>query len=293
MLISEFLLSRQQPISIPDGYNEFALAEETSLFNAWINEFPEDTHDEITERLQYIRYYALQFPSFDGEELYPSSVALTYYENRLARIKASGLSETEFYKFEMLQDAIADLSLSPKATFDFIVFIWSQLFYWMKKGSVRTIENRLKSFCKLIKDNPHDKLKINISVGSRHFESTNDIFIKAIIQTFLDSKCEAANICEEVRPKVGEIDYILVRTLLTYLPIKHKKEKKGTFTQSERTFSLCVLWLNKYFAHYDDDDPIDKCIDNNQTFDKMMRDFKDTRIPLIVPPFLYSFGRWR
>lgn len=279
MEISEFLLSKQQTVSVPEGYNEFALAEETSLFDAWLNNYPEETHDDIIERLQYIRSYVLHFPTFDGEELYPSSVAQTYYENRLARIKASGLSESEFHKFKMMQDTIAELGLSSTATFEFIVFIWGQLFYWMKKGSLRTIKKRLESFIGLNKNNPQDKLKIKISIGSRHFESKNDIFIKAIIQTFLDSECEAANICEVVHPNIGEIDYILVRTLLSHLPIKHKKEKKGTFTQSERNLGLCALW---FVGRINKQGKTPEEILENVTFDNLMRRYKGLVIPALT-----------
>jgi len=71
---------------------------------------------------------------------------------------------------------------------------------------------------------------------------------------------------------------------LRNLPIKYKKRKKGTFTQAERNFGLSVLWLTGELNHLKNDDPTDYCTkDNNATFDKLMRDYKDMKLPAICP----------
>ena len=294
---SYFHMPSELPIEDMEwSYNQY--------FEHWVKQYPAEQHDDIRESLQYIKAYVAQQPDFDGEEWSIPGTALDYFENRDTVLAYTKLSEEAFDNFEILQTEITNLGLSPKATFEFIAYLWFFLKRWSEKYDEEKVVNynigkplrlgmKLRRVVDRINDNPDDNVEINIKVGSKHFKFANTKFAKSMIAAYLNSD-NVADLLEETETlSMREVSYILVRTLLTYLPIKHKKEKKGTFTQSERTFGLCVLWLNKYFAHYDDDDPIDKCIDNNQTFDKMMRDFKDTRIPLIMPPFLYGFGRWR
>ena len=286
MELSEFLNTRKPFPSLPDDYKESAEWEESQYFNAWIKKYPENEQGEIAERLKYIRSYTLRFPEFDGEQWQPSQDATNYYDNREQRIDDCGLSEDEFNEFEILQESISDLGLFPKATFDFIVFIWRELSKWLYRGTIERMEDRINRLVARIDERPNDSMELDIKIGSKHFKFANQQFIKSIIASFINSRLESGNQVETIYPAKREIDYILVRTILQFLPIKHKKQKKGTFTQAERNLGLCVLWLTGGLNHKKGDDPTDYCTkDNNATFDKLMRDYKDMPLPIISPLF--------
>ena len=286
MEFSEFLNTRKPFPSLPDDYRESAEWEENNFFNAWIKKYSESEHEDIAERLKYIRSYAVLFPEFDGEQWQPSQDATNYYDNRKQRIENSGLSEDEFNEFEILKESITDLGLSPKATFDFIVFIWHELSKWLYRGTIERMEDRINRLVTQIDERPNDSMELDIKVGRRHFKFANQQFIKSIIASFISSNLESGNQVETIYPTKREIDYILVRTILQFLPIKHKKQKKGTFSQAERNLGLCVLWLTGELNHKKGDDPTDYCTkDNNATFDKLMRDYKDMPLPIISPLF--------
>ena len=59
MELSEFLNTRKPFPSLPDDYKESAEWEESQYFNAWIKKYPECKHEEIIERLKYIRSYTI------------------------------------------------------------------------------------------------------------------------------------------------------------------------------------------------------------------------------------------
>ena len=284
MEISEFIKTRKQFPTLPPDYTESAEWEESQFFNAWIKKYPESKHKEIIERLKYIRSYALLFPEYDGEQWVPSQDAINHYDNRGRRIDESGLSQKEFYEFDILQDAITELGLSPIATFEFIAFIWRELSKWLYRGTIERMEDRVNRLTNRIDEHPNDKMELDIKVGSKHFKFANQQFIKSQIASFINSNPESGNQVEIIYPAKREIDYILVRTILQYLPISHKKQKKGAFTQAERNLGLCVLWLTGELNHKKGDDPTDFCTkDNNATFDKLMRDYQDMPLPIISP----------
>lgn len=236
--------------------------------------------------MKYIRSYALLFPDYDGEQWYPSQDAINYYDNRGKRIDSCGLSKKEFLEFDILQDSLKDLGLSPTATFEFIAFLWHELSKWLYRGTIERIEERVNRLVKRIDERSTDKMVVDFKIVSKHFKFVNQQFIKSIIALFVSSKLESGDQIEIIYPAKREIDYILVRTILQYLPISHKKQKKGSFTQAERNLGLCVLWLTGELNHKKEDDPTDFCTkDNNATFDKLMRDYKDMPLPIISPLF--------
>jgi len=216
MELSEFLHTRKPYPSLLDDYKESAEWEENQYFNAWIKKYPESKHEEIIERLKYIRSYTLLFPDFDGEEWCPSHDAISYYDNREQRIDDCGLSEDEFNEFEILQESISDLGLSSKATFDFIVFIWHELYKWLYRGTIERMEDRINRLVERIDERPNDSMELDIKIGSKHFKFTNQQFIKSIIALFINSRLESGNQVETIYPAKREIDYILVRTILQF-----------------------------------------------------------------------------
>ena len=95
MELSEFLNTRKPSPSLPDDYKESAEWEESQYFNAWIKKYPECKHEEIIERLKYIRSYTLLFPEFDGEQWQPSQDAMSYYDTREQRMGGKTKSTME------------------------------------------------------------------------------------------------------------------------------------------------------------------------------------------------------
>lgn len=284
MEISNFLRKRKPLPTLPDNYKENAEWEEERFFNAWIKKYPVEEHSDIEEHIRYIRKYVLRYPDFDGEEYSPSWYAFTYYNFREERIKQCRLSESEFFQFDILQSCISDLGLSPKATFDFIIFLWHELFKWLHYGSEERTGDKIFQIIERIKEHPDDRLELDIKVGKKHFTFFNEDFIKSIIANFTASDLEASNLIEKSYPLKREIDYILIKTLLDNLPITYKKEKKGAYSQSERTLGLCVLWLTGEIDHLKGDSPNIICSKfNNATFDKLMRDYKDLPLPAVLP----------
>lgn len=284
MEISDFLRKQESLPTLPDDYKENAEWEEERSFQAWIKKYPVEEHSDIEEHIRYIRKYVLRYPDFDGEEYSPSWYAFTYYDFREERIKQCRLSESEFFQFDILQSCISDLGLSSKATFDFIVFLWHELFKWLHYGSGERAGDRIFQIIERIKEHPDDRLKLDIKVGKKHFTFFNEVFIKSIIANFTASDLEASNLIEKSYPLKREIDYIFIKTLLDNLPITYKKEKKGAYSQSERTLGLCVLWLTGEIDHLKGDSPNIICSKfNNATFDKLMRDYKDLPLPAVLP----------
>ena len=281
MEISEFLRQREFLPMLPDDYQKNAEWEEERWFNVWIKKYPIEEHTDIKERLQYIRKYALQYPEFDGEEWSPSQAATNYYELRQKRLEYCKLSETVFYSLKEMQEAIKELGIQPKPTFEFIVYSWDIVKKWLEYGDMEFVTERIERLFNLIEKSPDDKIKLDVNVGRKHIIFENSSFIKSLFAVFLNSNVEGLDKIEHTRPKKSEIDYILIKTLLNNLPIKHTKEKKGKYTQAERNFALSVLWFTGEIAHGKNDMPIDSETFNNGTFDLLMRKYKDMSLPAL------------
>ena len=85
------------------------------------------------------------------------------------------------------------------------------------------------------------------------------------------------------REKIRALDYYLVKTLLDYLPVKVER-RRGQYTQAERNFALSVL---NYTGRLVGEEPEFLCgFENNATFDKLIRDFKNQPIPFVMELFL-------
>ena len=129
---------------------------------------------------------------------------------------------------------------------------------------------------------------MTVSVNGRNFKFENKEFIKELFRHVdtgeLDNFKFKDNFSEgPSRDKIRALDYYLVITLLDYLPIR-VANRRGRFTQAERNFSLCVLNLCGRLVG---DDIEGICShENNVTFDKLMRDFKDAPIPFAMELFL-------
>lgn len=281
--LTDALLRPRPQIPCPPGINNYIKANEERAFKEFLKDYPESEHADIREHLEYLRPYILKYPDYDGENFFISEDAFNHYKWRKDKIKRTVLSEEEFNRFEILQATISDLGLSPKPTFEFILYLWNILKEKRdKKQTYTTVDNIFKSLTRRISDYPEDTISLDFHVGKKHFTFNNQAFIKAFISLYEQSDILASTLIETKSQKEREIDYILLRTLLTNLPIKQIKQKKGCYSQAERNFGLCVLWLIGSINHKKTDNPEVTCHrDSNGIFDKLMRDFTDYTLQII------------
>lgn len=270
-------LQQKPQIPEPPVINEYVRDNEEQVFKEFLKDYPESEQADIRARLEYLRPYILKYPDYDGESFFISEDAFNHYRWRKEKMEHTGLSETEFNHFEIMQKAISDLGLSPKPTFEFILYLWNILKEKRdNKQNQTTVDNIFKSLIKRINDYPQDPISLDFHVGKKHFTFNNQAFIKAFISLYGQSGILAGTLIETKSQKEREIDYILLHTLLTNLPIKQIKQKKGCYSQAERNFGLCVLWLIGSINHKKTDNPEVTCHrDSNGIFDKLMRDFTD------------------
>ena len=133
-----------------------------------------------------------------------------------------------------------------------------------------------------------EKISMEVIVDGRHFKFANSNFIRSLINSTDTMKFKEGAFNNDFnegssREKIRALDYYLVKTLLDYLPIKVER-RRGQYTQAERNFALSVL---NYTGRLVGEEPEFLCgFENNATFDKLMRDFKNQPIPFVMELFL-------
>ena len=242
--------------------------EEYVTFTSFLKNYPEEEHVSIEEKLAYIRDYNLHFAYCNDFGPFLHLDHEYYYKNREEILQDIGFSEKKFYAFKLLQEQIRILKLNPISTFDFIAYLYYYTLRDRNKKST-TYSEKISEILSLIDDKGAD---MTIKVGSKKFSFENKLFIKSMLMHYKEANLQALYMVNsENKSQKRETDYRIIKTLLDYLPIK-KTNKRGIYTQTERNFSLCVL----YFFGSLLGDEYEVCLNNNATFDKLMRDFKDT-----------------
>lgn len=241
---------------------------ENGAFTLFLKNYPEEEHASIEEKLAYIRDYNLHFAYCDDFGPFLHLDHEFYYKNREGILQDIGFSEKKFYAFELLQEQIRILKLNPISTFDFIAYLYYYTLRDRNKKST-TYAEKISEILNLIDSKDAE---MTIKVGRKTFSFENKLFIKSMLMHYKEANLQALYMVNsENKSQKRETDYRIIKTLLDYLPIK-KTNKRGIYTQTERNFSLCVL----YFIGSLLGDEYEVCLNNNATFDKLMRDFKDT-----------------
>lgn len=284
MELSDFLLKKKPTVRFDfKSVDQSLIDEEEQLFNEFFKHYPESRLEDAKEKLKYLRAYILKFPDYDGMDFFISEDAFTHYVYRDQKMEETSLSEKDFYNFKEMQDAISSLGLDPKPTFEFILYLWHVLSKWLHKGMKERLDERINRMWKKMQEDPEANISADFKVGKNHFKFDSKDFLRAMIANYRNSDIMVGNLMETSYPKKREVDYLLVRTLLSHLPIEHKKPKKGAFSQAERNLGLCVLWLIGSINHKKGDDASICCShDGNAIFDKLLRDYADVElIPII------------
>lgn len=247
--------------------------------------FPED-FEQTKERIHYLIPYILNSIDWDAYRLPLEGWQLKYYYKRDRFLEVTGLDYEKFLEHSALMDSLEQLSLAPAPTFEFILFL---KYYYTLRSDLRHSPNEiLASLKQALKTATDDEIMMDVKVGKRHFKFENVEFIKRLFETVNDQALNLVRFNDSFsegvyRDKVRALDYYMIKTLLDYLPIKVEK-RRGKFTQAERNFSLSVL---NFVGRLAGDDIEGICSqENNVTFDKLMRDFRDSPIPYAMELFL-------
>lgn len=241
---------------------------ENGAFTSFLKNYPEEEHASIEEKLAYIRDYNLHFAYCDDFGPFLHLDHEYYYKNREKILHDIGFSEKKFYAFELLQEQIRILKLNPISTFDFITYLYFHTLKDRNKKST-TYAEKISEILNLIDSKDAE---MTIKVGRKKFSFENKLFIKSMLMHYKEANLQALYMAKsQKKEQKRETDYRIIKTLLDYLPID-RTNKRGNYTQAERNFSLCVL----YFYGSLLGDEYEVCLNNNATFDKLMRDFKDT-----------------
>lgn len=249
---------------------------EKSLEADFINEYQQEKVALILEHIEYIRIYCKNFPLFNGDDYQPLRAPFSYYRSRDTYLSELPFTEDKFNKFSLIQDVIQNLGLKSQPTFEFIAFLYHSIKVW-SECQVTTCGTKVSNILSLLQEQPNTKLTMNIRVDNKNIEFTNSLFIQSLLEFYTSNNLISQGLVERENKRVRErtIQYSLVKTLLDYLPIKIDKPEDTKFVQAERDFALCVLYLCKLLMG----NPIFVCTkDNNATFDKLIRDFKDFKI---------------
>lgn len=278
---NKILKKRVTPISIRDIDSELL----ASFTKAVEEAFTEDS-SLVMGRIEYLVPYIIQNIDWVEYGIPLEGWQLKYYYQRDRFMKVTGLKYEDFKAHGPFMDSIVDLGLTLDPVFEFVLFLC--YYYHQLRGDLRysPIEQLEKLQAALHKENPD--VSMDVVVDGKHFKFNNSSFVKQLIDTvdkatlcagsFRNNFDEGSN-----RDKIRALDYYLIKTLLDYLPIKAER-KKGKYSQAERNFSLSVLNL---CGRLQGDDPEIICTQfNNATFDKLMRDFKDSEIPFAMELFL-------
>lgn len=239
----------------------------------------------VKERIKYLIPYIIQNIDWDEYGAPLEGWQLKYYYQRERFLKVSGLSYDKFRNHPQLLLAIEDLGLEPEPVFEFILFL---CYYYRLRSDLRfsPIEQLEKLRAELNKEDTVAHMEV--VVNGRHFKFSNSSFIKTLFRSVETDDLIGGSFKNNFdegphRDKIRALDYFIIKTLLDYLPIKTER-KKGKFSQAERNFSLCVL---NFCGRLQGDEPDIICSQfNNATFDKLMRDFKDIKIPFAMELFL-------
>ena len=246
--------------------------------------FPDEA-ETVKERVRYLVPYILQNIDWQEYAIPLESWQLRYYYQRDRFLQKSGLSWERFMNHEPMQTAIGRLGLSPEPVFEFILFL---SYYYRLRSDLRF--SCMEQFDSLINElDRGDVVQMDVKIGGKHFKINDSVFLRKMLLAIDRRQLNTGTFVHDFnqgpsRDKVRALDYYIVKTLLDYLPTDKSLRRGGRFSQAERNFGLSVLSLCGRLPDIDREGECSQ--ENNATFDKLMRDFKDTPIPFAMELFL-------
>lgn len=246
--------------------------------------FPDEA-DVVNQRLHYLIPYIMQTIDWNeyGSNFQPWH--LKYYYQRDRFIERTGLKYEDFLNHRFLAKAVDELGLEPEPTFEFILFL---KYYFNLRGDLKFSPVEQLEKLQEALSRHEATARMDVTVDGKHFKFENSPFIKQIFSS-LDASTFTSGAFRDnfdeggSREKLRALDYYLVKTLLDYLPVE-TRSRRGQYSQAERNFALSVL---NFCGRLVGDDVEGLCShENNVTFDKLMRDFRNVKIPFAMELFL-------
>ncbi len=260
--------------------------EALAAFNAAMSlAFPEDA--DVQDRVRYLVPYILQNIDWQEYGIPLEAWQLRYYYQRERFLEKTGLSWKSFMEHEPMQEAIEKLGLRPAPVFEFILFL---SYYYRLRSDLRySCMEQLDSLIAELDADVASPVQMDVKIGGKHVKITNSGFLRKMFHSIDRAQLNTGAFVHDFnqgssRDKVRALDYYMVKTLLDYLPTDKSLRRGGRYSQAERNFGLSVLSI---CGRLPDIDRAGECSqENNATFDKLMRDFKDAPIPFAMELFL-------
>lgn len=256
-------------------------------FNRQVDVAFTDETETVRRRMRYLAPYILQ--NIDWQEYANPLEAwqLRYYYQRERFLDKTGLSWDRFIDHKPMQKAMEKLGLKPEPVFEFMLFL---SYYYRLRSDLRySCVEQLDFLLKELDSDRSTSVLMDVNVDGKHFKISNAEFLRKMFHTIDRSQLNTGSFVHDftqgaTRDKIRAIDYYIVKTLLDYLPTDKTLRRGGRYSQAERNFGLSVLSL---CGRLPDIDRQGECShENNATFDKLMRDFRDTPIPFAMENFL-------
>ncbi len=242
----------------------------------------------VFKRIYYLIPYILQAIDWDAYGIPLEEWQLQYYYHRDRFLEKTKVSYDEFKAHGPLQKAITDLGLEAEPTFEFLLFL--KYYFGMRSelhySALELFEKAVEAIEILP---PGGTVSMDLNIGGKHYKFSNSDFVKELLVGCDRDRLRASEFVNDftqggMRDKIRAIDYFIIKTLLDYLPISVSSCKTSGYTQNERNFGLSVL---SFLGRLPDVDREGECSrENNATFDKLMRDFRETPIPFAMELFL-------
>ena len=107
MELSDFFLQKKPNVRFDfKGVDQCLIDEEEQLSYEFLKDYPKSEHEDIRERLKYIRPYIFNYPDYDGMGFFVSEDAFIHYFCRDQKMAETSLLEKDFYNFKEIQDSI-------------------------------------------------------------------------------------------------------------------------------------------------------------------------------------------
>lgn len=247
--------------------------------------FPDD--EGVLERVRYLVPYILQNIDWQEYGIPLEAWQLRYYYQRDRFLEKTGLSWKRFMEHEPMQEAIEKLGLRPEPVFEFILFL---SYYYRLRSDLRfSCMEQLNSLIAELDADVESPVQMDVKIGSKHIKITNSGFLRKMFHSIDRTQLNTGAFVHDfnqgsARDKVRALDYYIVKTLLDYLPTDKSLRRGGRYSQAERNLGLSVLSICGRLPDIDREGECSQ--ENNATFDKLMRDFKDTPIPFAMELFL-------
>lgn len=247
------------------------------------------------KRMKYVKDYCYKYYSYEGmefgefvsyESMIPDKFAHWYDDivNRLPK----HFNEKEYAGFETLQKYIGYFGLDKDAFWVFLVFMYQAIECSVTEEWI-PVDKELENIYKFVEEN-WGKLRVQISTtDNKKLPIIEDLEVLRWIFVMRNSD-QIRKFHDDWMPAVRKTDnkvttrkksYIMVKTIAEELVVNSQvmkdNPKKGAYTNNERVFYLCILYLCNYLVG-----DLTKAYNytNTAPVNQLLRDFKEEDVRL-------------